>query len=54
MFNYIDCYWRDEFEEKFNDFDLKQSFPPITLSDKKDKTIGEVFEGSNRENVIVR
>lgn len=38
----------------FNDFDIRQSFPPISLMDKKDKTISEVFEGSSRENVIVR
>lgn len=48
MFTYIDCFCRDEFEEKFNDFDLKQSFPPLSLMDKKNQIIRDVFEGSNR------
>lgn len=48
MFTFVDCYCRDEFEEKFSDFDLRQSFPQLSLLDMKDKTINEVFEGSTR------
>ena len=54
LFAFVDCFCRDEFEEKFNDFDLRQSFPQLSLAGKKDKIIAEVFEGSSRENIVVR
>lgn len=54
LFGFVDCFCRDDFEEKFNDFDLKQTFPLLNLSELKNKTIAEVFEGSQRENIIVR
>lgn len=54
VFQVVDCMYREEFEEKFGEFDLKQSFPPISLGEGREKTLGEVFEGSRRENVIIR
>lgn len=39
MFEYIHCFGRGEFEEKFADFDLTQTFPRLSLEDKKEQTI---------------
>lgn len=35
MFDYIDCFGRHEFEEKFADFDLTQTFPNLSLLGRK-------------------
>lgn len=36
------------------DFDLTQSFPKLSLMDKKQQTIKEIFGESERENIIVK
>ena len=54
MFDYIHCYGRDEFEDKYSNFDLTQTFPRLSLMDKKDEEIESIFEDSERENIIVK
>lgn len=54
MFDYVSCFGREEFEEEFADFDLTQTFPRLSLMDRKEERIGDIFEGSDRENVIVK
>ena len=46
MFDYIHCFGRDEFEDRYADFDLTQTFPKLSLLDKKEESIEAVFEGS--------
>jgi ribonucleotide reductase alpha subunit len=53
-FLFVDCFCREEFEEKFSDFDIMQTHPTLILSSLTEKTLGEVFEDSRRENVIVK
>ena len=48
MFEYIHCFGRDEFEDKYADFDLTQTFPRLSLTDKKESKIEEIFEDSER------
>ena len=43
-----------KFEQKFADFDLVQTFPRLSMNDKQDKTIKELFENSSHENIIVK
>lgn len=54
MFDYVHCFGRDEFEEKLANFDLTQTFPKLSLEDKKSMLISEVFAESERENIIVK
>lgn len=54
MFDYIHCFGREEFEEKLANFDLTQTFPKLSLEDKKGLAISEVFGESERENIIVK
>ena len=48
MFDYIEAFYQSEFEEPFFDFDLTQTFPILSLKDKKSLPIKEVFEESDR------
>jgi hypothetical protein len=47
VFRYVSCCLRDGFENRYSDFDLTQAFPQLSLKDKKEKTLGEVFEESS-------
>ena len=38
MFDYVNCFGREEFEDEWADFDLVQTFPRLSLCDKKQKT----------------
>jgi hypothetical protein len=39
MFDYITVFCQAEFEEPFCDFDLTQTFPTLSLKDKKELKI---------------
>ena len=54
MFEYIHCFGREEFEDKYAEFDLTQTFPKLSLMERKEELVGEVFEDSERENIIVK
>ena len=43
MFDYVSAFGREEFEEEYADFDLTQTFPRISLVDRKEELIGEIF-----------
>ena len=36
MFEYIHCFGRDEFEDRYADFDLTQTFPRLSLQERKE------------------
>ena len=40
MFDYIEVFYQAEFEESYCDFDLTQTFPTLSLKDKKELKIG--------------
>lgn len=46
MFDYINCFGRDQFEERLAEFDLTQTFPKLNLLDKKDTPIFDIFPDS--------
>ena len=48
LFDYINCFGRDEFEDKYADFDLTQTFPRLSLIDKKSQTISDLFPDSEQ------
>lgn len=54
MFDYVSCFGRGEFEQRYANFDLTQTFPRLSLFDEQKKTIQEIFEASSHENVIVK
>lgn len=54
MFDYIEAMFQNQFEEPFCEFDLTQTFPTLSLKDKKESLIKEIFEDSDRENLIVK
>ena len=54
VLKYVNCCLRDNFDNRYSEFDLTQSHPPITLSAKKDEALEEVFEDSVGEVLIVR
>ena len=54
LFLYVHCFGSENFENKYGEFDLIQTYPPLNLLDKKEKKINEIFEDSNHENLIVR
>ena len=41
-------------ENRYSDFDLTQAFPKLSLKDKKDEILGEVFDESEGEMLIVK
>ena len=54
MYDYVDCFASDKFENQYGEFDLIQTYPPLNLGDKKGKKIEEVFPESGHENLIVK
>ena len=53
MFDYVNCFGREEFEDEWADFDLVQTFPRLSLCDKKEREINEMFD-SEMENIVVK
>ena len=41
-------------ENYYSDFDLTQAFPRLSLKGRKDEILGEVFDGSEGEMLIVK
>lgn len=35
MFDFVSCFGREEFEQKYANFDLTQTFPRLSLIDKQ-------------------
>lgn len=54
VFKFVNCCLRDGFENRYSDFDLTQAYPQLSLSDKKNLTLGEVFEGSTGELLMLK
>ena len=54
VFRYVSSCLRDGFENRYSDFDLTQAFPQLSLMDKKDEIIGELFEGSTGELLMLK
>jgi hypothetical protein len=54
VFKYVNCCLRDYFENRYSEFDLTQAFPHLSLQNRKDETLEEVFEGSTGEVLIVK
>ena len=36
---YVNCFLRDDFDNRYSDFDLTQNFPPISLKNQKNKLL---------------
>ena len=54
VFKYTNCCLRDGFENRYNEFDLTQAFPQLSLKERKDQILEDVFEGSTGEVLIVK
>ena len=54
VFRYASSCLRDGFEGRYNDFDLTQAFPYLSLKEKKESILQDVFEGSTGEVLIVK
>lgn len=54
IFRYVSSCLREGFENRYNEFDLTQTFPQLSLKNKQDKLLGDVFEESEGELLIVR
>lgn len=39
VFKYVSGHFREDFDNKYAEFDLTQAFPAITLKDKQDQTL---------------
>jgi FAS-associated factor 2 len=47
------CHNESSFENPDGPFDLIQTFPKLSLKDKKDQVISDVFQESQMEQLIV-
>jgi hypothetical protein len=54
MFEFVECFGREEFEEKNGEFDLTQTFEGLSLRDKQSLAIRDLFSTSEMENILVR
>lgn len=54
VFKYVSGHFREDFDNKYAEFDLTQAFPAITLKDKQEQTLEQVFGESSGEVLIVR
>ena len=54
LYEYVECFASDKFQNEFGEFDLIQTYPPLNLSEKRELVIKEVFEDSRHENLIVK
>jgi hypothetical protein len=54
VLRYVNCCLRDNFDNRYSEFDLTQSHPRVSLLPRKDETLDKVFEDSVGEVLIVR
>lgn len=54
VFKYVSGHFREDFDNKYADFDLTQAFPAVSLRDKQEQTLEQVFGESSGEVLIVR
>lgn len=55
LFNYVESLDKDMGFEKDNDrkFDIIRPYDKLNLSSQQDRTLNDIFEGSESENLVV-
>lgn len=54
VLRYVNCCLRDNFDNRYSEFDLTQSHSRASLLDRKEETLEEIFDDSVGEVLIVR
>lgn len=54
VFRYVSCCCRDWFQNRYSKFDILQTFPLLTLNDRKDQSLGYIFKNAKEEVFVVQ